>query len=320
MPQIMSSEKAEDPVKNKGDARTNKDSNSGESIQTFKFQETPPISPHLVTFCLFPPAHFNEKEGTVQPKNIETGKEVRLRILSPTYVDETKRKQIWDCIAWSLQTLQDRFHCAFYLDKLDVIILPQMKLSGMEGWGCIFLNISDKKTTTSSNDPEQVLQSLQRDIIHEIAHQWIGNLLSLPLWVKEGIVLVIEDLLYALYTGQPSTAGAISLASCSSSTSLSPVQEQPKLKQERKTKEKEKTSKDSGRKAENSKSADKRRAVEEFENVMKVEMYKQARRFFLEYISHNNEEAFWEKLRRMLNQHPLQYLSADEFGNFFFLE
>jgi aminopeptidase N len=53
----------------------------------------------------------------------------------------------------------------------------------MEHIGCCFLHVQ-----MDSED----LESVQKDVLHEIAHQWIGNYIGMSLRMKEGIVQHIE--------------------------------------------------------------------------------------------------------------------------------
>src|SRR5262249_34520572 len=75
------------------------------------------------------------------------------------------------------------------LSKLDLIALPGHAASAMEHWGAI--------TTFESNvlyDPEKSSLDMQQRILyllaHEIAHQWLGNLVTMAwwndLWLNEG--------------------------------------------------------------------------------------------------------------------------------------
>lgn len=64
------------------------------------------------------------------------------------------------------------------VDKLDLILVPSYPYFGMENHGCIFLQenmymgYSDYRTEI---------------IVHEMVHHFIGNLVGLQTWVKEGI-------------------------------------------------------------------------------------------------------------------------------------
>jgi aminopeptidase N len=53
----------------------------------------------------------------------------------------------------------------------------------MEHIGCCFLHVQ-----VENNEMEGV----QKDVLHEISHQWIGNFVGMSLKMKEGIVQYLE--------------------------------------------------------------------------------------------------------------------------------
>jgi aminopeptidase N len=68
----------------------------------------------------------------------------------------------------------------------------------MEHYGCCFLHVQ------IDNDD---LDSVQKDVLHEIAHQWIGNYIGMSLRMKEGIVQHIEKYLAEkLFASDPKKA------------------------------------------------------------------------------------------------------------------
>ncbi|EZA61764.1 Aminopeptidase Q [Ooceraea biroi] len=78
------------------------------------------------------------------------------------------------------------FH--YELDKLDVIIVPELAYSAMENWGLITFreNIALIKDDYGV-DSKKVCASI---MAHEVAHQWFGNLVTPKwwddVWLKEG--------------------------------------------------------------------------------------------------------------------------------------
>ena len=93
----------------------------------------------------------------------------------------------------------------------------------MENWGCIFLdegttNPNSKKagagggggrsSAKSSDAPSAGVLSLVQLIMHEVAHLWLGNLVTLPFWVKEGLAQYFEEIMAAeaLQTAAPSSS------------------------------------------------------------------------------------------------------------------
>ena len=93
-------------------------------------------------------------------------------------------KTILSTAVSTLAALEHYFEVPFMLPKLDFIAVPEMLLVGMEHVGCCFLHIQ------TSDD--EAIDTLEKDTLHEIAHQWIGNFVGMSLKMKEGIVQHLE--------------------------------------------------------------------------------------------------------------------------------
>ncbi len=83
----------------------------------------------------------------------------------------------------TLSALEDYFEVGFMLPKLDMIAVPEMLFVGMENHGCCFLHVQSDDDT---------MDTLAKDILHEIAHHWVGNFVGMSVKMKEGIVQYLE--------------------------------------------------------------------------------------------------------------------------------
>ena len=70
---------------------------------------------------------------------------------------------------------------------MDFFIAPEFIWAAMENHGLVFL--SDDLFDTESQDSALLLMT------HEIVHHWIGNYVSFPTWIKEGITRYYEFVL-----------------------------------------------------------------------------------------------------------------------------
>lgn len=155
---------------------------------TFQFLDTPPIPAYLVAFAI---GNFFTEENTFTSIN---GKELPLRIIIPRgFYTEAKAKVIAKEMLSStnitLFKLEKYFDCPYWLPKLDILAVPQMLLCGMENLGLCFLHILP--------NIEDDLGTTMNDLIHEVAHQWIGNFVGMSLGMKEGLVQHIEKIVSA---------------------------------------------------------------------------------------------------------------------------
>jgi aminopeptidase N len=81
------------------------------------------------------------------------------------------------------------------IEKMDIFIAPEFVWVAMENHGLIFLSeklFNDEKSACCM-------------LAHEIVHHWIGNYVSFPTWIKEGITRYYEYVLTAkIYNMKPS--------------------------------------------------------------------------------------------------------------------
>jgi Peptidase family M1 domain len=151
----------------------------------FKFEDTPPLPAYL--YCM--------ACGQWEAKSFQLAGSAELdaRVMVPV---SGSKKQSASQIEEVLQLVSDATSTSFRelasllgvdtlidLPKLDVVCLPSMILSGMEHHGCIFIHVPPGELRASS---------VQRDVLHEVAHLWVGNSVGMSLGAKEGVVQLIE--------------------------------------------------------------------------------------------------------------------------------
>lgn len=81
------------------------------------------------------------------------------------------------------------------LKKLDMITMPHTSSEALENWGLILLSkrlaLYEEKATLRYEK-----ESIFLTVIHEIVHQWFGNLVSPAwwndLWLSEGISMLLH--------------------------------------------------------------------------------------------------------------------------------
>jgi aminopeptidase N len=171
------------------------------------FLETQPISTYLFAFAAGPFAEFNESDAlpvkgyTAYPpvkSKEELNKlvkqdstETRLRLFVRKSKAERARKEVAEVFRLNregLKFLASYFNVKFPFPKYDVVIVPEFAYGGMEYAGATFLR---EETVLFPSDPTATdLLNRAETILHEAAHQWFGDLVTMrwfdDLWLKEG--------------------------------------------------------------------------------------------------------------------------------------
>lgn len=87
----------------------------------------------------------------------------------------------------------------YNMTKLDIVSVEKLDTRGMENWGLI---ICKDYYVLFNEEKDSMYRKVQATIIllHEIAHQWIGNLVTMKwwndIWLKEGITKYVDQMAY----------------------------------------------------------------------------------------------------------------------------
>lgn len=152
---------------------------SGNGMQTVHFQTTPRMSTYLLSLNV---GDFERK--TMQVDGTELGMVTRTGEMA-------KAAFAMEAASQSLAWYNDYFGTPYPLPKLDHIAAPGQSeiFSAMENWGAIFYfeyaTLLDPGFSTKEDK-----QNVFGTVVHETAHQWFGNLVTMAwwddLWLNEG--------------------------------------------------------------------------------------------------------------------------------------
>ncbi|XP_014776693.1 uncharacterized protein LOC106873725 [Octopus bimaculoides] len=164
------------------------------------YKETPRMPTYLVAFVI---CDYNYVEQ-------ETNNGLKIRFYSPNPTEDLKAFASFT--KKSLEFFTDYFDMNYTLPKLDVVPVNMYLLAGMENWGLILLSesflpdvkdvmkvsISDASGTSSTMPLEQLTKSLKL-VLHEVIHQWIGNVVTPNNWKNNWLIEGLTEYLTLRY-------------------------------------------------------------------------------------------------------------------------
>ena len=87
----------------------------------------------------------------------------------------------------AIKYYQNLFDAKFPWVKYDQVYVPEFRIRGMENVGVICL--SDRMILDPKNDTKQNQMLHRKVVVHELAHMWFGDLVTMQwwndLWLKE---------------------------------------------------------------------------------------------------------------------------------------
>jgi cytosol alanyl aminopeptidase len=137
---------------------------------TFRFAETPPLSPHLFALAVGPFAVHEAK----QPAD-----RVKLRLVTMPGSGASEGAAL-DAAATHLLALAEYFDRPYPYAKLDLIALPDVGLASTESAG--FVTLREGLLLTGAGSRAEGPRALSTSIAHDLVHQWIGGLVTHSSW------------------------------------------------------------------------------------------------------------------------------------------
>ncbi|RWS26100.1 puromycin-sensitive aminopeptidase-like isoform X2 [Leptotrombidium deliense] len=150
-----------------------------ETESKISFSKSPRMSTYLLAFAV--------GEYEFLERYTSDGK-VKIRAYTPLGEKE-KGSFALDTAVRAVDYFQEYFGVEYPLPKLDLIAISEFDAGAMENWGLItykqVLLVMDTKTASLKQR-----QSVAYVTVHEVAHQWFGNLVTMDwwsqIWLNEG--------------------------------------------------------------------------------------------------------------------------------------
>ena len=146
---------------------------AGDGIATWAFEPTPPMSCYITALVAGPYAVVRDEVGT-RKGTVPLGIFCRKSMLEHLDADN-----IFDCTKRGFAFFENEFDSEYPFAKYDQLFTPEYNMGAMENAGAVTINeiyIFRAKVT------EAIIERRALTILHELAHMWFGNLVTMKWW------------------------------------------------------------------------------------------------------------------------------------------
>ena len=148
-----------------------------DGLQRIDFKPTPPLSTYLIAWAVGP---LDIVPGPSVPRSEMRAYPIPLRGIS-THDQGARLRYALARTGEFVEILEGYFAIAYPFQKLDVVAVPDFGAGAMENVGLItfreWLLLIDGRRAT-----EDQRRAFAYVMAHELAHQWFGNLVTMPWW------------------------------------------------------------------------------------------------------------------------------------------
>lgn len=148
----------------------------GDGMTRHTFAETRPLPTYLVALAVGP---LDIVEGTAIPANAVRSRPLPFRGIAARGRGAELRYAMEHTPA-IVASLETYFGIEYPYDKLDILAVPDFASGAMENAGAI--TFREQLLLLSSTPPEEQVRGFTNVMAHELAHQWFGNLVTMPWW------------------------------------------------------------------------------------------------------------------------------------------
>lgn len=166
------------PSKYSGFANTQQTSEQAEKSgwKTLSFAQTKPLPTYLLALAVGP---WQLQKGPDIGATSWRKQPIQLRGIAPDAKAEKMQHALSETPA-ILKTLEDYFAFGYPFDKLDLLAAPDFAAGAMENPGLI--TFRDYLMLLDKDSPVSFVQNSFNVNAHELAHQWFGDVVTMPWW------------------------------------------------------------------------------------------------------------------------------------------
>ena len=147
--------------------------NVNEEMSTWSFAVTPTMSSYLYALCAGP---YFKKTDVYKGK---FGSYPLAIFVRPSLAEFLDHEEIFEITKQGFAWFEDKFQVGYPFPKYDQIFVPEFNAGAMENVGCVTFRdeyIFRSRTTRTA------YESRANTILHEMAHMWFGDLVTMKWW------------------------------------------------------------------------------------------------------------------------------------------
>ena len=144
-----------------------------EEMSTWSFAVTPTMSSYLYALCAGP---YFKKTDVYKGK---FGSYPLAIFVRPSLAEFLDHEEIFEITKQGFAWFEDKFQVGYPFPKYDQIFVPEFNAGAMENVGCVTFRdeyIFRSRTTRTA------YESRANTILHEMAHMWFGDLVTMKWW------------------------------------------------------------------------------------------------------------------------------------------
>ncbi|MGA8046605.1 MAG: aminopeptidase N [Dermatophilaceae bacterium] len=145
----------------------------GGARSVWRFAPTPRISSYITALVAGP---YDVVRDTVTSRRGEVPLGIFCRKSLAPYLDADN---LFDVTKRGFAFFEEEFDCEYPFEKYDQIFTPEYNMGAMENAGCVTFN---EVYVFRSKVPQALVERRALTVLHELAHMWFGNLVTMKWW------------------------------------------------------------------------------------------------------------------------------------------
>ncbi len=146
---------------------------AGDGRATWRFAPTPPISSYITALVAGP---YDVVRDTVTSRRGEVPLGIFCRRSLTPYLDADN---LFELTKQGFAFFEEEFDGAYPFEKYDQLFTPEYNMGAMENAGCVTVN---EIYLFRSKVTESMVERRALTVLHELAHMWFGNLVTMRWW------------------------------------------------------------------------------------------------------------------------------------------